>query len=336
MTAPRRVPAVVLRRRPRGLPAPDDLVLADTELPSLADGEVHLAVLDLSLDPYLRSTLAGRHLGDAPVALGDVVPGRSVGRVVASRAADVAVGTLVLAETGWRAEAVVAAKTATPVRVPDGVPPSAALGALGMPGLTAYAAVVRHLAPRPGETVVVGAATGGVGSVAGALLRRRGARTVALVGDDAKAEDATARLGYAEAVVRGRDGWEEALATACPDGIDGYLHMGDMPTLHAAVRLLAPRARVSLCGLMDQYNGGPPTMLPAGAVMMARATVHGMVVYDHDDLADAQHDEVAALLADGTLVLHEERHEGLAAAPEAFARLMAGRNRGKVVVAVGC
>ncbi|MFC6151493.1 MULTISPECIES: MDR family NADP-dependent oxidoreductase [Mumia] len=335
MNAQPRVPAIVIRRRPSGLPQPDDLGLAEVEVPELADGDVRVAVLDLSLDPYLRSTLAGRHLGDAPLAIGDVVPGRAIGRVVASRAADVPDGTLVLAETGWRAEAVIPAKAATPVRVPEGIPASAALGAFGMPGLTAYAAVVRQLVPRPGETVVVGSATGGVGSVAGAMLRHRGARTVAIVGDDDKAADATQRLGYAAAVVRGRDRWEAALAAACPDGIDGYLHMGDMPTLHTAVSLLAPGARVSLCGLMDQYNDGPPTMLPVGAVMMARAVVHGMVVYDHGDLAGAQHEEVAALIADGTLTLHEERHVGLASAPAAFARLMAGHNRGKVVVTVG-
>ncbi|MDD9347989.1 NADP-dependent oxidoreductase [Mumia sp.] len=335
MTAPRHVDAVVLRRRPSGLPRPDDLALSEVEVPTLGDDEVRVSVLDLSLDPYLRSTLAGRHLDDAPVAVGDVVPGRSVGRVVASRAADIPEGALVLAETGWRAEAVVAAKQTTLVRVPAGVPASAALGALGMPGLTAYAAIVRHLTPRPGETVVVGAATGGVGSVAGALARDRGARTVAIVGDDDKAADAIDRLGYAAAVVRGRDGWEDALAAACADGIDGYLHMGDMPTLHAVVRRLAPHARVSLCGLMDQYNDGPPTTLPVAAIIMARATVHGMVVYDHGDLVGAQLAEVAALLADGSLTLHEERHEGLASAPAAFARLMAGRNRGQVVVTGG-
>jgi NADPH-dependent curcumin reductase len=321
------VPSVALARVPDGVPSPDDFVLVDLPREELADGQVRVRVVTLSLDPYQRSTLGGRHLGDAPVTPGGLVPGRAVGEVVESRSADVQVGDAVLAETGWRAEAVVADSDVTPVEVPPGVPLSAALGALGMPGLTAYAAHVRHLRPRAGATIVVGAATGGVGAVAGQLARLAGARTVAIVGSEEKAAIATGRLGYDVAVLRG-----PGLADALPTGIDGYLHLGDQATLDVVMERLAVGARVSLCGLMDQYNGAAPTRLRAGAVMAARAEVFGMVVYDHHDLTPEYRARVGALLASGELVTVEDRHRGLSEAPAAFARLMGGANVGKVLV----
>jgi len=327
-------PAVTLRRRPSGAPRADDLELTEVPLDDPGPGEVLVAVSELSLDPYLRSVLGPGHLKDPAVPLGGVVPGRSIGRVIASRADGVPAGTWVLAETGWCARAVVTAASVVPVHAPDGVPRSAVLGALGMPGLTAYAAMERHLRPQPGDTVVVSAATGGVGSVARSLVTAAGARAVAIVGSPEKAKDAVEVLGYDDAVVRTAPDWEADLARVCPDGVDGYLHLGDMPTLSGVVRRLAVGARVSLVGLMDQYNDGPRTVIDAGALMTARATVHGMVVYDHGDLAAAHVDTVGALLVSGDLVLHEERHAGLGSAPAAFARLMAGANRGKVVVDV--
>lgn len=326
-------PAVVLRQRLSGLPRPEDFELTHVPLGVPGAGEVLVEVADLSLDPYLRTALADGHMDDDLVPLGGVVPGRSIATVVESADASAPVGSLVLAQTGWRERAVVAATSLVPVSLPGGVPASAALGALGMPGLTAYAALERHLTPRAGETVVVSSATGGVGSVAGQLLRAMGVRAVAIVGSAAKAEDA-AKLGYEASVLRTDPDWLDALAAACPDGIDGYLHMGDMPTLNGVMRRLSIGARVSLCGLMDQYNDGPRTMLSAGAIMTARAIVHGMVVYDHLDLTAAHVARVGELMAAGELTLHEDRHLGLASAPVAFAQMMSGANRGKVVVEV--
>lgn len=333
LSALKTTPAVVLRRKPSGVPTPDDFAVTEVPVPPRAPDEVLVEVAELSLDPYLRSTLAGRHLDDPDVPLGGVVPGRSVGVVRESTSPAVPVGRWVVAETGWRAYAVVPAASTRPAVVPDGLPRSAALGMLGMPGLTAFAAIERHLAPRAGETVVISSATGGVGSVAGQLTRAAGARAVAIVGSAAKADDAL-RLGYDAAVVRTDPDWPVALAHACPQRVHGYLHMGDAPTLHGALGLLAPGARVSLCGLMDQYNDGPRTMLPAGAIMTARATVYGMVVFDHLDLEERFLARATELLRQGQLKLHEERHDGLDRAPAAFSRLMSGQNRGKVVVVV--
>ncbi len=317
--------AVVLARIPQGAPTPEDFDVVEVTRSELADGQVRIAVRTLSLDPYLRGALGSP---------GEVPPGRSVGEVVESCCPDVEVGQHVLAETGWRTEAVVAGAAVSPVSVPPGVPLSAALGALGMPGLTAYAVHVRHLRPRSGATVVIGSATGGVGSVAGQLARLAGARVVGIVGSAEKARLATDRLGYTAAVRRG-PGLAAELARACPDGIDGYLHLGDQATLDVAMEQLAVGARVSLCGLMDQHNGSAPTRLRAGAVMAARAEVLGMVVYDHADLAPEHAERVGALLAAGELVAVEDRYLGLDLAPTAFARLMSGRNLGKVVVELG-
>lgn len=325
---------VVLAAVPRGIPTPDCFDLRDEPIPQLREGDVLVQVTDLSLDPYLRTAIVGRHLGEPGVPIGGVIPGRAVGRVVESRHPGTAVGTWVLAETGWRQFAVLPGDQLQAVTVPDGVPRSAVLGALGMPGLTAYAALERHLRPAEGETVVIGSATGGVGSVAGQLVQIAGARTVAIVGDDQKARIAQDRLGYGAVVIRTAEDWREQLAAACPSGVNAYLHMGDSQVLAGVLEALAVGARVSLCGLMDQYNDGPPVMLSAGAVMRARATVHGMVVYDHLDLAGAHLAQVSELLRTGRFELVEDRFYGIEKAPEAFAALMSGRNRGKVVVDV--
>ncbi|HEY8533095.1 MAG TPA: NADP-dependent oxidoreductase [Micromonospora sp.] len=325
---------VVLAAVPHGVPSPDCFALREEQVPQLRDGDVLVHVTELSLDPYLRTAIVGRHLDDPVVPIGGVIPGRAIGRVVESRSPSVEEGTWVLAETGWREYAVLPGSEVQPVQVPPGVPRSAALGALGMPGLTAYAAIERHLRPTAGETVVIGSAVGGVGSVAGQLARVAGARTVALVGDERKARIARDRLGYDEVVIRTAPDWRDQLARACPEGVHGYLHMGDAPTLDGVLNALAIGARVSLCGLMDQYNDGPRTMLAAGAVMRARAIVYGMVVYDHADLADQHRARVGELIRTGQLTLNEDRYSGLDRAPEAFSRLMSGQNTGKVVVEV--
>ncbi|MFD1824071.1 MULTISPECIES: MDR family NADP-dependent oxidoreductase [Mumia] len=328
------VPAVTLARRPDGVPRPEDFAVTTTSVRTPGPGEVRVRALDLSLDPYIRSVLGDGHLAEPALPIGGVVPGTAVAEIVDPGDSGLAIGDLVMASTGWAAEAVVSASGLVPVRATAGVPLSAVLGPLGMPGLTAYAAHVRHVRPQPGETVVVTAATGGVGAVAAALARGAGARTVAVVGSDAKATVALERLGYDAAVVGRRDGWLDALHEACPSGIDGYLHMADQATLDGVAEHLARGARVSLIGLIDQTNGASPTRLRAGAVMAARAVVHGMVVYDHTDLIADQVAAVSAMIQDGSFTVLEDRVHGLEHAPEAFARLMAGENIGKVVVEV--
>ncbi len=324
---------IVLATPPQGSPAATDFAMVQFPLPPVAPEQVLVQVDSLSLDPYLRSLIGPGHLEEGPVRRGEVMPGRALGTVLASRAPSIPVGARVLAETGWRDYAVLDADGVTSLQIPQGVPATAALGLLGMPGLTAYAAHVRHLLPRPGETVVVSSATGGVGSLAGPLARLAGARTVGIVGSEAKVELARS-LGYDQVVVRTSPDFAEQLHLACPDRVDAYLHMGDQATLDVVVEQLAPGARVSLCGLIDQSNGAPPTRLRAGALMAARAVTHGMVVYDHADLADEHRARVTELLRSDQIRLVEARYSGLDSARAAFADLMSGRNHGKVVVDV--
>lgn len=324
---------VVVAATPHGVPTAASFTLTSVEMPIPSPGHLLLRVEALSLDPYLRSLLGPGHLGEPAVGPGAVMPGRAVATVIGGEGSGIPVGTRVMAETGWREHAVLPAGDVTPLDLPPGVPASAALGILGMPGLTAWAAHVRHLRPQIGDTVVISAATGGVGSLAGQLATIAGARAVAVVGSRSK--EALAReLGYTAVVVRTEPDWTEQLRAACPTGIDAYLHLGDQATLDGVAEHLAIGARISLCGVIDQSNGAPPTRLRAGALMTARASAHGMVVYDHQDLAAEHVARVGALLQSGSVRQVEDRRSGLAAAPAAFADLMSGRNHGKVVIDV--
>ena len=307
--------------------------MTESAVPHPKPGELLVRVLDLSIDPYLRGAIAGRHIGSAPIRVGDVVPGRAVARVEVA-AGPFQAGDLVVAETGWQDRAAVPATAAEPVDVPPGVRPSAVLGVLGMPGLTAYAAVTRFMRLTPGDTVVVSAATGAVGATAGQLAALAGGRVVAIVGGPRKARLALEEFGYAAAVDRLAPDWREHLSTCAPHGVDAYLDNAGGEVLAGVVSQLAIGGRVVLCGLMSQYNDGPPTTLPAGTLIGRRANVHGLVVYDHEDLRPRFRAHVGSLLRRGELRYHEDRRVGLAAAPAAFCDLMSGRNVGKVVVEV--
>jgi NADPH-dependent curcumin reductase CurA len=324
-TPPESTRRIVLARRPQGVPAEEDFRLETVPVTPPGPGQVLVRAVHLSLDPWVRGAMTGRDLGHPPIHPGDLVPGRSIAQVVGS-------GDWVVAETGWQEYAAVAADSLRPVKVPPGVPRTAALSVLGTPGLTAYAAITRLIRPVVGDTVVITSATGAVGGAAGQLARLAGARPVAIVGGPAKCEVAVEKLGYAAAVDRHDPGWLEALAKACPDGVHGYLHMAGGDVLRGVSGLLAPHARVALCGLPDHANEAGETVLPAGAVMRARASVHGLVVHDHFDLRPQFAERVGRLLAEGRLTFLEDAHHGLESAPLAFSRLMAGLNTGKAIV----
>lgn len=334
---------IVLARPAGASPVPDDFRLEEAATPSPGPGQVLIRVDHVSLDPYIASTLRGRHMsGGVPV--GGVVPGEALGTVVESRDDGLVPGDRVLCRAGWQNFTVADAakpgvaqgplsQAAQKIDLPDGVAPTALLGVLGMPGLTAWAGTVRVLKPIPGDTFVVSAATGPVGATAGQLAKRMGARVVGIAGGPEKCAFARQTLGF-DACIDHRDpDWVAALAAACPNGIDCYFDGVGGRILEGVMGQLAMKARIVLVGMMEQYKAASPLPGPNLVPLIKfRATMEGLVVYDHwPELANFRR-RVAPLVRDGQVIVREERVAGLAAAPDALIRLMAGGNFGKMVL----
>lgn len=273
-------------------------------------------------------------MGDR-LAVGDVVVGRTLARVEESNHPDYAAGELVVTSNGWQEYAVSDGSEVR--RVPGGLkPPTLALGLAGMPGLTAYAGIEILGQPAAGATVVVSAATGGVGSAVGQFARLRGCRVVGIAGSDEKCALARHTFGFDACINYKTEPLAEALKAECPDGIDFYFDNVAGDTLATVLGQLALRAKVILCGMMAQYNqvGEPPPGPGLGPVIGARATLIGLVVYDHMDRWSEFQSFVTDHLASGRLAYKEDIVDGLSMAPEGFCRLMRGENVGKALVRV--
>ena len=330
---------VVLAGRPEGVPTEANFRLETVDRPKPGEGQVLLRTLWLSLDPYMRGRMSDAPSYSPPVGVGEVMVGGTVSRVVASRAAGFAEGDLVEGRTGWQEWAAVDPKELR--RLPkDGPPPSTALGVLGMPGMTAWAGLQNIGQPKPGETLVVAAAAGPVGSMVGQIARLRGARAVGIAGGAEKC--AYVRdLGF-EACIDHRDpAMAQRLAEACPKGIDVYWENVGGAVWDAVFPLLNPFARVPVCGLIANYN---MTALPPGpdrtaqlmrAVLTKRLRIQGFIVWDFASQEDEFRREVGAWLADGTIKHREDVTEGLENAPRAFLGMLKGANFGKTLVRVG-
>lgn len=324
---------IVLARTPDGAPVPDDFAVRDAPIPQPGPGEVLIQTEWLSLDPYMRAQMAGRHMSGTAAA-GAVLSGETVGVVMAGDGWDV--GTRVRGMGGWQTHAALPSGEVTPVS--DAIPePRWALSALGMPGLTAWAAITQYADVQPGETVVIPAASGAVGAVAAGLARARGAHVVGIVGSSAKVDYVLETLRLDGAIDRRAEDVGERLDALCPDSIDVFLDLVGGPISQAAFARLAVGARAVLIGLMADYNrpdGVPPTAIDPGHLIRARATARGLVVYDHFPQRETFLAEVAPLVASGAVPFKEEIVDGLEAAPAAFCRLMAGETFGKVLVEV--
>lgn len=324
---------VQLARTPEGIPVEGDFQLADIELPDPGPGQVLCETLYLSLDPYMRSQISGRHMSGA-VTPGDGMKGETIARVLKSQSEDFAAGQLVRVMGGWQAHSLHEASELSPLPQAD-VPPSYYLSALGMPGLTAYAGLVWQADPQPGEVVLVPAATGGVGAVAGQLARERGCRVIGIAGGPDKCRLAVEQLGYEACIDRHNEDVAAALDRLCPEGVNVFFDLVGGELLHQVSQRLAVGARVILCGLVAEYNAKDRMPGPAPALwIIARATVYGLVVYDFEGRRQAFVDAVAPLVQAGRLVVPEDITEGLANAPAHFCRLMRGENQGKAVVRV--
>lgn len=324
---------ITLQRTPVGLPETSDFAFGHAELPQPEEGQVLVRVLALSLDPYLRSAMAGRHLS-ASIGIGDLVRGEGLVEVLASRHPAMAAGEQWVAACGWRSHALLdAAAVAQARRVPAWLDrPTLALGGLGMPGLTAWAGLNRLAEAKPGDTLVVSAASGPVGATVGQLAKIKGCRVIGIAGGPEKCAWVTGVAGFDACIDYRNEDLRQALDRLCPQGVDVYFDNVGGDTLLALLERLALGARVVLCGLMAQYNGAAPTAINPALLIRARATLRGLVVYDHWDALEQMLSEMKAHYLAGRLQFREDIAEGLQSAPAAFVRLMQGRNQGKALV----
>ena len=325
---------VRLKRRPVGPPSTDDFEVAAAPVPAAPDGGVLRKTIYLSLDPYMRGRMSDAPSYAAPVAVGGVMVGHTVSEVVESHHPDFRAGDVVAGYDGWQQYA---ASTGGDLRRldPNATPITAALGVLGMPGLTAYVGLLDIGQPKPGETVVVSAASGAVGSVVGQLAKWKECRAVGIAGSADKCRYVVEELGFDGCVNYKTGDLAAALRAACPNGVDVYFDNVGGAVLAAVLRILNRGARIPLCGLISEYNAttsqAGPNLRP---LLVSRAMIKGFIVSDHGDRAAAFLRDCAPLVASGRLKYREDIVDGLENAPSAFMRLFEGQNFGKLIVRV--
>ena len=332
------MPELVNRRwtlasRPVGYPQESDFAIIEADVDDPQHGEILVRTLFLSLDPYMRGRMRDRRSYAVPVGIGDVVVGEGVGRVIASQSDDVAVGDIVACQIGWQEYAVVPAHTARVVD-PEMAPISTALGVTGMPGLTAYHGLLAVGQPRPGETVLVSAASGAVGAVVGQIARMNGCRVIGTVGSDEKAAYCTDELGFDAAINYKTDDVFAKLAELARDGIDVYFDNVGGTVTDAAIENLALRGRVLVCGQISQYNLEEPEMAPRNLwnLITKQARIEGFLVFNFQNDHEVARARLASWVRDGSLKYREDIVDGFEEAPRAFIGLMNGANFGKLLV----
>ena len=322
---------IVLTGRPRDEPTPDLFRLVTTEVPEPGDGEVLVRNLWMSVDPYMRGRMNDVKFYLPPFALGAALEGGAVGEVVASRADSHAVGDVVLHLQGWREYAVGDARGFRQVDA-AAVPASAYLGVLGMPGLTAWAGLVKVAAMQPGETVFVSGAAGAVGSLVGQLVKLRGGTAIGSAGSADKVAWLR-ELGF-DAAFNYRDGVLPQLRQAAPEGIDVYFDNVGGEHLDAAMQMLRKFGRIAVCGLISAYNATTPPAGPAGfaQVISKRLRIEGFMSIDQGPHQQEFLAEVLPAYVGGQITARETVVDGLENAPEAFLGLLRGDNIGKMLV----
>jgi NADPH-dependent curcumin reductase CurA len=330
---------VVLAARPTGEPKDSDFRLEETDGPSPADGHVLLRTLYLSLDPYMRGRMNAGPSYAPPVEIGEVMEGATVSRVIESKSPAWRAGDVVLSRSGWQEYSTAEAGEIEKIDA-SLAPISTALGVLGMPGLTAYTGLLNIGQPRAGETVVVAAAAGAVGSVVGQIAKIRGCRAVGVAGGKQKCDFVTGELGFDACVDHRSDTFAEELKAACPKGIDVYFENVGGPVFQAVLPLLNPFARVPVCGLIAHYNatGLPPgpdrTPLLMAAILTKRLVLRGFIVIDFfSQKADFMRD-MTVWMREGRMKYREDVVDGIESAAGAFRGLLGGRNFGKMLVRV--
>ncbi|KHA61001.1 NADP-dependent oxidoreductase [Vibrio variabilis] len=329
---------IVLASRPTGAPTPDNFRLENNSIPTVKDGEVLLRSVYLSLDPYMRGRMSDAKSYADPVAIGETMVGGTVCQVVESNHPNFDKGEWVLGFTGWQDYGISDGEGLIKMGM-NPSHPSYALGVMGMPGFTAYMGLLDIGQPKEGDTLVVAAATGAVGSMVGQIGKLKGCRVIGVAGGEEKCRYATEQLGFDACIDHKAEDFAEQLAAACDQGIDVYFENVGGKVFDAVLPLLNTGARVPLCGLISQYNA---TSLPEGpdrmSMLMAqllikRIKMQGFIIFDdyghrYDEFAS----QMTQWLSEGKIHYREHLVEGLENAPEAFIGLLEGKNFGKLVV----
>jgi NADPH-dependent curcumin reductase len=325
-----------LAARPDGMVGPEHFDYVEEPLPELADGQVLIKTAYISLDPAMRGWMSEGRSYIPPVQIGEVMRAGTVGEVVESKGQKFAVGDHV---TGWLGvqEYAVCDENAV-FKVDAGeIPLTTYLGALGMPGLTAYFGLLDVGAPKEGETVVVSGAAGAVGSVVGQIAKIKGCRVVGIAGGPDKCAWIVDELGFDAAIDYKSEDVGDALRKHCPEGVDVYFDNVGGEILDAALARLARGARVVICGAISQYNkmtsmSGPSNYM---SLLVNRARMEGFVVIDYMGRAPEAVGEMSGWIAEGKLVAREDVVEGFESFPHALQKLFRGENVGKLVLKVG-
>jgi hypothetical protein len=329
---------VLLDNRPQGEATVGNFKIVSTETPALQDGQVLVRHHYLSLDPYMRGRMNDSRSYAQPQPLGEVMIGGTVGEVVESRHPKFAAGDKVVGMGGWQQYSVVDANQPGALRKVDTthVPISHYLGAVGMPGVTAWYGLVKIINPKAGETMVVSAASGAVGSAFGALAKARGCRVVGIAGGPDKCAYVKDELGFDDCVdYREHKDYlslAKALKVACPNGIDGYFENVGGMVLDAVLLRCNAFARVAMCGMIAGYDGQPLPMLNPALILVNRMKIEGFIVSEHMEVWPEALAELGTLVGSGKFRPRETVAQGIESAPEAFLGLLKGKNFGKQLV----
>lgn len=322
---------IVLASRPKGAVVPENFRLETVAVPELKDGEVLIRNHYLSLDPYMRGRMEDAKSYAAPQPIGETMIGGTVGEIVATKNPKFAIGDKVVGMSGWSEMGVSDGGLLKKVDATH-IPLSAYLGSVGMPGMTAWYGLTQIMQPKAGETVVVSAASGAVGSVVGQLAKQMGCRVVGIAGGADKCAYVVKELGFDACVDHKAGSLKADLAAATPKGIDAVFENVGGEIFDASLERMNPFGRIALCGMIAGYDGQPVSINNARVFLTMRLTMRGFIVSEHMDLWPQGLGELGALVATGKLKFRESIAPNLAAAPEAFIGLLKGKNFGKQLV----
>jgi hypothetical protein len=322
---------LVLASRPQGEFVPANFRLETVEVPALKDGEVLVRNHYLSLDPYMRMRMEDVKSYAAPQAIGEVMIGGTVGEIVESKNPKFAVGDKVNGMLGWSEMGVSDGQMLRKLDTTH-IPLSAYLGSVGMPGMTAWYGLTQIMQPKEGETIVVSAASGAVGSVVGQLAKQRGCRAVGIAGGAEKCAYVVNELGFDTCIDYKAGNLAADLNAATPNGIDAVFENVGGKIFDECLARMNPFGRIALCGLISGYDGEPMPLNNVRAFLTMRLTMRGFIVSEHMDLWPQGLKELGTLVATGKLKFRESVAQGLPSAPEAFIGLLKGKNFGKQLV----